>query len=199
MLAGGASRRMGTDKAALHWQGRPLLDHMLGLARLAGVTELAVAGPHAPADVVRLDDVVAQRGPIGGLLAVLRWRPRVLVLACDMPQLTPDLLRFLWQRASAFAGGTLPAGQPLCAVYTRELLPWLQAVIAAPSSPSLAAALADAPRLELSADELARHGFGAELFANLNTPADFAAATAGLDSISGRTRSRGSRSQRRCF
>lgn len=187
ILAGGASRRMGQAKAALDWQGRPLLEHMLGLARAAGAVEVAVAGGAPVAGAEPLRDATIGRGPLGGLIAILRWRPRALVLACDMPNLTPALLQWLWQRSLGFRGWTLPEGQPLCAVYTDALLPWLEAAAAGPDTPPLDAVLAQAPRQVLGAGELAGHGFSAEMFANLNTPAEYAAASqAGLRDSFGR-------------
>lgn len=178
ILAGGESRRMGRDKASLDWHGRPLLDHMIELARAAGA-EVAVAGPHAPAGVERLPDAVRGRGPLGGVLAALHWRPRVLVMACDMPRLTAPLLRYLWERAVGFDGWTVPADQPLCAVYTRALLPWLEAAAAEETARSLAAILALAPRRDLTPAELQQAGFSERDFANLNTPTDYLAARDG--------------------
>lgn len=183
ILAGGASRRMGRDKAALDWGGQPLLRHLLEVAREAGAADLAVVGGEpAPgsllAGTVLLSDTVAGRGPVGGLLAALRWRPCVLVAACDMPGLSPAWLRWLWQRASEFPGWTLPESQPLCAVYTRALVPWLERNALDGDVGSLTAMLAAAPRQILSRAELDRHGFSPDVFLNVNTPREYVAAQA---------------------
>lgn len=172
ILAGGQSRRMGQDKTALAWEGNSLLDHALGLARAAGAREVAICGSAARAGSTTLPDAVRGRGPLGGILAAVRWQPRVLMLACDMPLLPPSFLTELWQRAAGFAGWTLPESQPLCAVYTAALRPWLERAAARPADEptgSLAAILAAAPRQILT-------GLDARMFTNLNTHADYTAA-----------------------
>ena len=179
ILAGGASRRMGSDKAALDWHGRPLLEHLVAVARAAGAGDIAVAGPRAPEGVERLEDAVAGHGPLGGILAALRQRERVLVIACDMPRLTAPLLRHVWERAAGFDGWTVAADQPLCAVYTQSLLPYLEAAAGDEVARSLSSILALAPRQDLGPAELKAAGFSEDLFTNLNTPTDYHAAHAG--------------------
>ncbi|MGH9476287.1 MAG: GTP 3',8-cyclase MoaA [Terriglobales bacterium] len=189
ILAGGHSSRMGRSKAWLDWQGQPLLAHMVALARAAGAGPIAVV---APPDVelppisgaCRLHDVVAARGPLGGLLAALRWQPRALVLACDLPHLSPVFLRWLAGHGRSFDGWTWPQNQPLCAVYTRALLPWLQAAAAGPEVASLASVLSAAPQQCLAPEAWA--GFDSRLFDNLNTPADYQRSRGGLYDSFGR-------------
>lgn len=190
ILAGGASSRMGRPKAWLDWEGQPLLAHMVARARAAGAEPVAVVAPAEAVlpdlpGVVRLTDAVDGRGPVGGLLAALAWRPRVLVLACDLPHLTAEFLRFLIARSEAVEGWTWPANQPLCAVYTRALVPWLETAAASPEPvPAFGALLAGAPQLCLQPQTLAR--FGTRVFDNLNTPAEYQRARGGLVDSFGR-------------
>lgn len=190
ILTGGASRRMGRAKAWLDWQGQPLLAHMVAQARAAGAAPIAVVAPPERTlpdidGVTRLDDAVAERGPLGGILAALLWQPRVLVLACDLPHVSPDFLGFLAQRAADFEGWTLPEDQPLCAVYTRALLPWLEAAAAEPGPvPALGRILADAPRQCLLPAELVH--FVGRLFDNVNSPLEYHQARGGLTDSFGR-------------
>jgi molybdenum cofactor guanylyltransferase len=95
VLAGGLSTRMGHDKALLPWQGRPLLDHMIGLAREAGIDHVYVSGDRP--GYRSIPDMTPGLGPLGGLASAAAALPdgRLLVLAVDMPRLTPDLLRAL--------------------------------------------------------------------------------------------------------
>ena len=95
VLAGGRSTRMGRDKAMLPWHGRPLLDHMIGLAREAGIDHVYVSGDRP--GYRSIPDLEPGLGPLGGLASATAALPdgRLLVLAVDMPRLTPGLLRAL--------------------------------------------------------------------------------------------------------
>jgi molybdopterin-guanine dinucleotide biosynthesis protein A len=104
ILAGGQSRRMGTDKAALELGGVSLLERIAHLALAADMPVLAVgrARPAAwplPA-VTFIDDSLPGLGPLGGLESALRQaQTSVLALACDLPLLTEEALRWLHAQA----------------------------------------------------------------------------------------------------
>lgn len=89
ILAGGRSTRMGREKSQLRLGGRTLLTHARALATAAGF----------PARVLRRD-LVPRCGPLGGVCTALATTGagRVLFLSCDMPFVTPDLLRQLTRR-----------------------------------------------------------------------------------------------------
>jgi aminoglycoside 6-adenylyltransferase len=74
-----------------------------------------------------LDDGSAERAPVFGLVAGLRaaTHETCLVLPVDVPLAIPELLRAL------LAAGAVPQTGPLPGVYTKELLPALEARIAA--------------------------------------------------------------------
>jgi molybdopterin-guanine dinucleotide biosynthesis protein A len=140
ILAGGRSRRMGRDKAALLLEGRTLLDRQLALAWSLAPEEVWVSG-RAQAELggVRargLPDESPGQGPLGGLVTVLRATraAHVLVLAVDMPALDAGLLARLLARRTG-ATGVVPrtrAGwEPLAAVYPRALLGPAEAALVA--------------------------------------------------------------------
>ena len=90
VLAGGASRRFGSDKLAAQVGGRPLLD--LTLASVPAELPVVVVGPERPVDrevtVVREDPPGG--GPAAGLVAGLRTAlaagaDRVVTLPGDAP------------------------------------------------------------------------------------------------------------------
>jgi molybdopterin-guanine dinucleotide biosynthesis protein A len=105
VLAGGRSRRFGSDKLATELDGRPLLH--LAIAAVAAVTGrlIVVAAPGAdlalPADLAGRIDVVhdpeAFGGPLVGLAAALAVveTPTALVAGGDMPRLVPAVLHRL--------------------------------------------------------------------------------------------------------
>lgn len=106
ILAGGLSTRMGRDKARVKINGVTMLAHIRAVAMKADIRLTGYAntrkGELQPRVRVLRKDAVPRCGPLGGLVTALRsTRARaVLFLACDMPLITPLLLRRLF-RASA--------------------------------------------------------------------------------------------------
>lgn len=137
VLCGGASSRMGTDKARLELDGRPLLAHALATLDELGVSARLACGS-APrygeyARELVLDDVPGA-GPLAGLTAGLEAAARageswVVVLACDMPHARARVLARLLEHARARGLDACLAGlergsQPAYAVYhTRCAVP----------------------------------------------------------------------------
>jgi molybdopterin-guanine dinucleotide biosynthesis protein A len=129
LLVGGKSRRMGQPKAALPWGAGTLLDHVA--AALAGggagpLTLLGGSGAVATAangpTVSRLPDVPGVPGPLGGLLAALRWAPGTWTLAsCDLPEVTAAAVTWLLGQRAPGTWAILPLvdgrPQPMLAVY----------------------------------------------------------------------------------
>lgn len=181
ILAGGKSTRMGADKAFVPLDGRTLLARALELARSVTsnvqiVGEAAKFRAFAPA----VEDVFAGCGPLGGIHSALRVSsaPLNLVLAVDLPFVTPELLKFLIARASGSqATVTVPrvAGgfQPLCAIYRREFADGAERALHA--GRYKIDALFDPKQTQvICEDELQACGFSAEIFRNLNTPEELA-------------------------
>jgi molybdopterin-guanine dinucleotide biosynthesis protein A len=131
VLAGGASSRMGRDKALLPYGRATLIEHVAAqVAAAAG--SAALVGP--PARYARLGypvipDCFRGGGPLAGIQAALAASPAQwnLVVACDMPGVTAEFLQELLAAAEASGAEALvpqwPRGwvEPLCAVYRREL------------------------------------------------------------------------------
>ncbi|TCJ16784.1 molybdenum cofactor guanylyltransferase [Rubrobacter taiwanensis] len=167
---------MGRDKLRLEVGGEPLL---LRACRAAGAVcgELIVAGRAAEVPGARAvgDLRPGREGPLAGVesgLAAAR-HPRVLVVAGDMPFLSPELLRYLLERPAA-AAVPLPGGrlQPLCAAYDRGLLPLVREALDR-GERSMRRFLESVEDVEYVEEEVLR-GFGdpGVLLMNVNTPAD---------------------------
>jgi molybdenum cofactor guanylyltransferase len=186
VLAGGASRRMGRDKATIAVGGVPLAGRVLAAA--AGVADpvVLVAPPGHPAR--RLAAAAGGvglvtdpgEGPLAALaaaLAALEAR-HVLALAGDHPGLRAELLAHLVglrERGEAVAcrrGGRL---EPLVAVYERR--PALAAARArlASGERSVGGLLGALRTLVVEEDEWRRLDPDGGSFADLDDPADLAA------------------------
>lgn len=99
VLAGGASRRMGRDKALLEVGGRPLVLAAVDALAAAGATEVFVVGGDAPAltalGLVVVADDHPGEGPLGGLVTALGvvGCDRLVLLSCDLLAPSPDAVR----------------------------------------------------------------------------------------------------------
>jgi len=128
VLAGGKSVRMGQDKAFVTWEGSTLLNRALEATQAVASVACIVGAREkfAPYGSV-VEDVFRDRGPLGGIHAALSSTDQELnlILAVDLPLVTPALLSFLIECAQDERNvATVPrldAGwEPLCAVYRRE-------------------------------------------------------------------------------
>lgn len=148
VLAGGQSRRMGTDKALLELDGVPLLVRSVRFLRGFCVPPVLLAGGDAArtarltaveglGDVVGVPDAEpVGRGPLGGLVAGLRRAPAdlVAVLAVDLPRPSRPifgLLAGLWRGEPAVVPEVAGRLEPLHALWARAALPALEARLAA--------------------------------------------------------------------
>ena len=119
VIAGGQSRRFGSDKAVAEWHGKSLIQHVIDRLR-PQVEALVVVGR-----VVDGEDHLADRpapglGPLGGICAALHHArtmgfDAVLTSGCDLPQLPLDLVSRLGP------GPAVVAGQPLLGLWPADL------------------------------------------------------------------------------
>jgi molybdopterin-guanine dinucleotide biosynthesis protein A len=142
--AGGASRRMGQDKALIPFLGQHLIQRVI--QRVVGLADELVINSNRPDAYAFLNlpihtDLIPDRGALGGLytaLAIAR-HPLVSVIACDMPFASPVLLaeeRRLLENSGADAviPMTEHGTEPFHAVYRRDrCLPLVKAALDAGS------------------------------------------------------------------
>jgi molybdopterin-guanine dinucleotide biosynthesis protein A len=183
VVAGGRSARMGRDKALLPWEGQTLLDHALHRLRAITRDVRILCGPeprYADHGVPLVPDLPADEG--GGALAGVHAGLEAqgerlgLFLAVDLPHVTPDLLAALVE-AAADADAAVPVTargpEPLCAAYGPACREPARRLIAA-GNPKLTGFWPEVRVRELGSKDLARFGDPGRLFANLNTPDDYA-------------------------
>jgi len=130
VLAGGASTRMRTDKAALQYHGRPQLRWAFELAMKVCTASFVSVRPDQRDDATRASfpQIVDRQpgiGPIAGISAALLEHPKAawLVLACDLPFLTEPTLQHLIAKrdlhkvATAYRSAHDGLPEPLCAIW----------------------------------------------------------------------------------
>ncbi|MBI2782643.1 MAG: NTP transferase domain-containing protein [Gammaproteobacteria bacterium] len=167
LLAGGQSRRMGTDKALLPVGAGTLLDHMTARLRALDLAEVVVCRD-APGCIA---DRIPGQGPLGALHSLgIHYPGRdLLVVPVDMPLLSAATLAALLtasnesQRPRHYAGYLLPLWLPLSPAAMR-------AIETRVTDPAADRSLAVLLRT-LSAAAIRPPG-PPEEFANVNTPAD---------------------------
>jgi molybdopterin-guanine dinucleotide biosynthesis protein A len=129
LLAGGESRRMGRDKAAIEFEGQALWHRQLEVLRAVGSQKIFVSARTSPSwlpdDAELLLDDPPSRGPLSGLtkaLSAMRTT-HLLALAVDMPFMTTEQLDVLCELAAERRGVVPVIGEraePLAAIYPEE-------------------------------------------------------------------------------
>jgi molybdopterin-guanine dinucleotide biosynthesis protein A len=183
VLAGGASRRMGRDKATLRVGGVELASLVLAAAAQVADPVVLVAPQGHPARRVAAPAVADPGlGPLAALTAALDAleAEHVLVLAADHPGLRVPLLAHLVAlagEADAVACRRGPRLEPLVAVYRRA--PALAAarsrLAGPPGGRSLLGLLAGLRTLVVEEPDWRRIDPDGQSFADLDDPADLAA------------------------
>jgi molybdopterin-guanine dinucleotide biosynthesis protein A len=189
VLAGGASTRYGgRPKGLLPVGGRRIIDRVVDAITTALGAPPTLIANAAEAATWRSDlTIVADRRPgagsLGGIYtAVAIGMDPVLCVAWDMPFVTADLLSTLVAGAPGY-DAFLPASsgklgvEPLCAVYGPGCRQPIERALA--RGDLRAIAFHDAARIgTLSLDRVQAFGDPAELFFNVNHPADLERAEA---------------------
>jgi len=131
ILAGGRSRRMGTDKALLRFGGATLIEHVVRQIQPRCDELLLSVGTSDRYDFLGLPtlrDPVPEQGPLRGIAEGLRSarHERLLVLACDLVQVPLALVARI-EYAVAGHDAAVPKTaegywEPLFAIYTKGCL-----------------------------------------------------------------------------
>jgi molybdopterin-guanine dinucleotide biosynthesis protein A len=179
VLAGGASRRMGRDKAQIVLEGEPLA--VRAFRTLAKVCSDVVV---ASGDGHRLDhlglpqvaDLIPDAGPLSGVAAGLETARHdlVAVVAVDMPSASPAVLALLaglWQGEAAVVPVVQGRWEPLHAVWARSAASGVAACLAAGDRKVMRVLTTLGVRLVEEGDWAAAEPTGT-FAANLNVPMD---------------------------
>ncbi len=189
VMAGGASRRFGSDKALALIGSETLLATMCNLVQSAtgDVRIVAPRGRYPDSGFEIVEDRWPDEGPLGGIITALDATKRDcadcnwnLMIGCDMPFLTREWLVYLCERVQASdAEVIVPHSayglEPLCACWKTSALEVLQAAF----DEGVRKVTEAMKRLRMEIlDEThwKRFDNAGQLFWNMNTPQDYEAA-----------------------
>lgn len=136
ILAGGESRRMGSDKSLLPLDGERFIERTYQL--MAGLFDEVLIVTNSPdlySDIPcrKVPDLYRGKGALAGIHAGLHYasQPQIFVVACDMPFLQAELIRHLCQenRDDVLIPRTHDGLEPLHACYSKACLPAMEAVL----------------------------------------------------------------------
>ena len=184
--AGGQSQRMGQNKALMPFLGQPLIERIVQrlMMKKPAADEILI-NTNQPdlfsfLDLAMFPDLIAGKGPLGGLFTALSVAkfPLVAVVACDMPFINPQLLgleRDLlgvdeWDVVLPRSNDGL---EPLHAVYRKDVC--LPAIRMALNEDRLRMIswLGDVKVREIGIEELVIIDPDLRSFMNVNTPDEF--------------------------
>lgn len=144
VLAGGASTRMQRDKAAIEYHGQSQLHWTFHLLSHVCAATFVSVRPDQREESTRagLPQIVDRQpgiGPIAGISAALHAHPKAawLVVACDLPFLNEQTLRYLVEHrdahklATVFKSSHDGLPEPLCAIWEPAAREPLLAYVAA--------------------------------------------------------------------
>ena len=180
VTAGGKSSRMGHDKAWLELDGATMIERVIAALRpvTARVTIIANRPEYTRLNLPVVADTHADVGPLEAIRTALvnSRQPRVVLVGCDLPFVTPPLFTHLL-RVGGDAQAVVPlddSGQiePLCAIYSTAALTAVSGLIAA-GERKVSRLFERIPTRFVAFDEL-RHLDGARrFFENVNSPEDY--------------------------
>lgn len=187
ILAGGEGKRVEKEKAFLEVGGRKLLDRILDQLKLIQRQDEKIIIVTQGTDRFRSyknveirEDIIPGRGPLEGIYSGLIFSQTKysLVLACDMPFLSAELLEFML-RIDRDYQVLIPRFsnqmEPLVAIYSREILPLIEESLGQ-GNRRVRNLFSHLRVRYLDEQEIVRFGRPERLFFNVNTLSDLSRA-----------------------
>ncbi|RJP25857.1 MAG: formate dehydrogenase accessory sulfurtransferase FdhD [Deltaproteobacteria bacterium] len=180
ILAGGKSRRMGSDKALLPYQGGRFIEAIH--RKMAELFDEVIVVGGAPDQYGflpcrRVQDLVPGAGALAGIHSALRHSDTdlVFVVACDMPHVKGELIRHLCsleEGADVVVPETEEGLEPLHALYRKSTLPAVEDALR--SGERRLVSFHDRVTVRrVRSEEIARIDPERSAFRNINTPEEY--------------------------
>ena len=137
ILAGGESRRMGSDKSLLPLTGARFIDHVYrSMAELFNEVIIVTNSPGLYKEIPcrKVPDIYYAQGALAGLHSGLLHAKsdKIFVVACDMPFITPAVVKEICAHGDE-GDVVIPYSsnghEPLHALYTKSCLPAMEEVL----------------------------------------------------------------------
>lgn len=130
ILAGGQSRRMGTNKSFVMLEGKPIIQHVIERVQVLELPIILITNTpeeYAALELPMYADALPGNGSLGGIYTALSYSTTsyTLCVGCDMPLLNPALLQHLIDQQPGYdIVVPVVAGrhENLCAVYSQNCL-----------------------------------------------------------------------------
>lgn len=133
ILAGGKSKRLGTDKSLIKYKGKTLIENAIDILNpICGKIVISANSDNYLFTGCEIwKDLFAIQAPMIGIYSSLQKTETDtnIILSCDMPFITPDLLNYLLKNSFNFPLITPQHNnkiEPLCAIYKKSLIPNLK-------------------------------------------------------------------------
>lgn len=182
ILAGGKSRRMGSNKALLSVGEKRLIEVIAGrLSQVFSSCPLLITNTPEEYEFLNLPmtgDVFPDAGPLGGIHSALKHvrLPYIFVYACDMPFVEAALIAHMAAFAKEFDivvpyRGFSP--EPLHAIYSRSCLPFVEASLGR-GERRIIEFFPSVRVCHIKEQEISKYAPRGLSFININTPDDLA-------------------------
>lgn len=178
ILAGGGSRRFGSDKACALWEGKSLLEWTItNASEITDNINILTKTPEAYkfTGCRTIEDLLEVSTPISGIISIIPYvTDWLLLLACDIPFFEKKVLDFLWEKRDSEKATVIHVNgkfQPFLGLYPKSVLPYWEEAFEAKEY-HLQRVIEGMPKIVIEQSELIFAGIGLESFLNINTPAD---------------------------
>lgn len=131
ILCGGKSTRMQQEKGLVLYKGKPFVQHIIDAVKplTESLTLVTSNAAYHRFGYPLLGDIYKDKGPVGGIYSALHHSQtdQVLVLSCDIPNITTQVLeRYLFSNSSKNDITYLVTHShecPLVGIYAKHLVP----------------------------------------------------------------------------
>jgi molybdopterin-guanine dinucleotide biosynthesis protein A len=137
ILCGGKSTRMQSEKGLVLFQEKPFIEHIIqAILPITDKIKLITASKEYDyLEYEKIPDLIVDKGPLGGIYTALMHSETEfnLILSCDIPLISTELLQELISKHNAEAQITVFASEsrlhPLIGIYSKKVLPVIKSAI----------------------------------------------------------------------